>query len=85
MKSVTRRIVDRRVLHLIKMWLECPVEETDDQGRKKRTTEAKDQRRGGTCVTVESPVRYRLEREGITICDQEGRHSVGLENDGGAP
>ena len=34
MKSVTRRIVDRRVLHLIKMWLECPVEETDDRGRK---------------------------------------------------
>jgi RNA-directed DNA polymerase len=29
LKSVTRRIVDRRVLHLIKMWLECPVEETD--------------------------------------------------------
>ena len=37
-KSVTRRIVDRRVLHLIKMWLECPVEETDDRGRKTRTT-----------------------------------------------
>ena len=36
MKSVTRRIVDRRVLHLIKMWLECPVEETDDRGRKTR-------------------------------------------------
>ena len=31
MKSVARRIVDRRVLHLIKMWLECPVEETDDE------------------------------------------------------
>src|SRR5262249_8934070 len=28
----------RRVLHLIKMWLECPVEETDQRGRKKRTT-----------------------------------------------
>src|SRR5216684_5852241 len=39
-KSVTRRIVDRRVLHLIKMWLDCPVEETDDRGRKTRTTEA---------------------------------------------
>jgi len=38
--------VDRRVLHLIKMWLECSVEETDDRGRKTRTTEAKDQRRG---------------------------------------
>ena len=33
LKSVSRRIVDRRVLHLIRMWLDCPVEETDDRGR----------------------------------------------------
>jgi len=46
LKSVARRIVDRRVLHLIKMWLVCPVEETDDRGRKTRTTEARDRRRG---------------------------------------
>ena len=46
LKSVARRIVDRRVLHLIKMWLDCPVEETDDRGRKIRTTEARDKRRG---------------------------------------
>ena len=46
LKSVARRIVDRRVLHLIKMWLDCPVEETDDRGRKTRTTEARDKRRG---------------------------------------
>ena len=46
LKSVARRIVDRRVLHLIKMWPECPVEETDDRGRKTRTTEARDNRRG---------------------------------------
>jgi RNA-directed DNA polymerase len=46
MKSVARRIVDRRVLHLIKRWLECAVEETDDKGRKTRRTEAKDQRCG---------------------------------------
>ena len=46
LKSVARRIVDRRVLHLIKMWLECAVEETDDRGRKTRTTEARDNRRG---------------------------------------
>jgi group II intron reverse transcriptase/maturase len=46
LKSVARRIVDRRVLHLIKMWLESPVEETDDRGRKTRTTEARDKRRG---------------------------------------
>ena len=42
MRSLARRVVDGRVLHLIKMWLECAVEETDDKGRKSRTTEAKD-------------------------------------------
>jgi RNA-directed DNA polymerase len=46
MLSLARRIVDQRVLHLIKMWLECSVEETDHRGRKTRTTEAKDSRRG---------------------------------------
>src|SRR6266516_7282594 len=28
------------------MWLDCPVEETDDRGRKTRTTEARNNRRG---------------------------------------
>jgi group II intron reverse transcriptase/maturase len=46
MKSVARRIVDPRVLHLIRLWLDCPVEETDKRGRKTRTTAARDQRRG---------------------------------------
>ena len=46
MVSLARRIVDRRVLHLIKMWLESPVEETDDRGRTQRTTQARDSRRG---------------------------------------
>ena len=46
LQSLARRIVDRRVLRLLKQWLECAVEETDRRGRKKRTTEAKDTRRG---------------------------------------
>jgi len=32
MQCVARRIVDRRVLHLIKMWLESPVAERDEKG-----------------------------------------------------
>jgi group II intron reverse transcriptase/maturase len=46
MTSVARRVVDRRMLHLIKMWLEAPVEETDERGRKTRTTANRDQGRG---------------------------------------
>jgi RNA-directed DNA polymerase len=46
MTSVARRVVDRQILHLLKMWLEAPVDETDDQGRKRRTTRSKDSKRG---------------------------------------
>ena len=37
MQCVARRIVDRRVLHLIKMWLESPVAERDENGNWKHT------------------------------------------------
>src|ERR1017187_10251156 len=37
LKSVARRVVDGAMLHLIKMWLEAPVEETDDRGIKHRS------------------------------------------------
>jgi retron-type reverse transcriptase len=46
MTSVARRVVDRRVWHLIKRWLEAPVEETDERGRKKRTTRNREEKRG---------------------------------------
>src|SRR3977135_113217 len=46
MKSVARRITDRQVLHLIKVWIEAPVEETDDRGHKHRTTRNRDEHRG---------------------------------------
>ena len=46
MKSVTRRIVDRQILQMIKMWLQAPVEETDERSRRYRTTRNKDTGRG---------------------------------------
>jgi RNA-directed DNA polymerase len=46
MRSVSRRISDGRVLRLLKMWLETPVEETDAKGHRRRTTRNKDQGMG---------------------------------------
>jgi len=75
LKSVARRIVDRRVLHLIKMWLECPVEETDDRGRKTRTTEARDNRRGIPQGSPISPVLANLYMRRFVV----GWKMLGLE------
>jgi RNA-directed DNA polymerase len=46
MKSLIRRISDRHLLGLIKMWLETAVEEIDERGRHHRTTRGKDEGRG---------------------------------------
>ena len=46
LKSVARRIVDGAMLPLIKMWLEAPVEETDEQGKKHRSTRNRDDGKG---------------------------------------
>jgi RNA-directed DNA polymerase len=37
MKSVARRICDRKMLRVIRMWLKAPVEETDADGRRQLT------------------------------------------------
>ena len=60
MKSVARRVSDGALLHLLKMWLVAPVEETDEQGRKRRTTRNKDEGRGTPQGGVASPLLANL-------------------------
>jgi len=59
MQSVARRISDRQVLHLIKMSLTVPVEETDDGGGR-RLTGGKSNRKGTPQGGVISPLLANL-------------------------
>jgi len=60
MKSLARRISDRQVLHLLKQWLEMPVEERDERGRKRRTTRNKNEGKGSPQGSPISPLLANL-------------------------
>jgi group II intron reverse transcriptase/maturase len=60
MQCLRRRIVDGAMLHLLKMWLEAPVEEIDERGNRHRTTRNKDEGKGTPQGAPISPLLSNL-------------------------
>ncbi|XOV73935.1 MAG: group II intron reverse transcriptase/maturase [Verrucomicrobiota bacterium] len=60
MKCLARRISDGAMLHLLKMWLEMPVEEIDERGRIHRSTDNRDTGRGTPQGAPISPLLSNL-------------------------
>jgi group II intron reverse transcriptase/maturase len=79
MKSVARRIVDGAMLHLIKMWLEAPVEETDEQGKKRRSTRNRDEGRGTPQGAPISPLLSNLYMRRFVLGWKQLKHEKRLQ------
>jgi len=60
MKAVARRVSDGSLLGLVKAWLQMPVEETDERGRKQRTTRNRDEGKGTPQGAPLSPLLANL-------------------------
>ena len=60
LRSLARRVADGAMLHLMKMWLEAAVEETDERGNKHRSTRNRDEGRGTPQGSPISPLLSNL-------------------------
>jgi RNA-directed DNA polymerase len=79
LKSVARRIVDGAMLHLLKLWLEAPVEETDEQGKKHRSTRSRDEGRGTPQGAPISPLLSNLYMRRFVLGWKQLKHEKRLQ------
>lgn len=75
MRCVARRASRRQVLALVKQWLVAPVEEDDGRGGRRRTTQAKDCKRGVPQGAPISPLLSNLYMRRFVL----GWKTLGLE------
>ena len=80
LKCVARRVIDRAMLHLIKMWQTAAVEQTDQWGRKKTTRESQRTKRGIPQGAPISPLLSNLYMRRFVL----GWKQLGYERDFGA-
>lgn len=78
-QCVARRVSDRHLLHLLKMWLETAVEERDERGRIVRTTRNKDEGRGTPQGGVASPLLANLYMRRFVLGWKVGGHEQRLD------
>ena len=79
MKSVARRVSDRPLLHLLKMWLDSAVEETDEHGRMRRTTRNRDEHRGTPQGSPISPLLANIYMRRFVLGWKQLGHEQRLE------
>ena len=75
MQKVERRIADRSLLKLIRMWLRCPVVEEDDQGRKRTWRPRKGTPQGGVISPLLANI-YLHEFDRAFYEDKDGPYQV---------
>lgn len=79
MQCLRRRIVDGALLHLLKMWLETPVEEIDERGKRNRTTRNKDEGKGTPQGAPISPLLSNLYMRRFVLGWKKAGHEARLK------
>jgi RNA-directed DNA polymerase len=79
MQCLRRRIVDGAMLHLLKMWLEMPVEEIDERGNRHRTTRNRDVGQGTPQGAPISPLLSNLYMRRFVLGWKTAGHDAALK------